>query len=322
MNKRLISIDLLRAIAVLLILNHRMQFSYGDYAVLATGGALGCGLFFVLSGYSVAVSSVTTLKEWIIKRLGRLIPTILVAAFICHYGVHEVFGTTFMWFIHCLVLYSVGLYFIKRYAMKYIFHIITACIAAYLLYFFSYGHSEGAMYGATCGKYFIFFLFYLCGFALRTHPISLKWHHGHIAVCLFSVFLIAADSLLRYHLIHCGGSDYLLILSPMLLIPGLLGLFYATEPLNHLSETCGFRLYAAPFLATIGALSLEVYIGIGTINQPIQRFLAPLFPFNIPLVMVSVLFYCYLLRCCTRLLLAIISGNKETLTLPHVLKPY
>lgn len=45
-KKRDISIDILKCIATVIITNSHMEQLYGDYAVFATGGAIGDALFF------------------------------------------------------------------------------------------------------------------------------------------------------------------------------------------------------------------------------------------------------------------------------------
>lgn len=43
-----ISIDILKCIAAIMITNSHMDILYGDYSYLATGGAIGDALFFLL----------------------------------------------------------------------------------------------------------------------------------------------------------------------------------------------------------------------------------------------------------------------------------
>lgn len=46
MKQRNPSIDILKCIAALLITNSHMELLYGQYSVMATGGAIGDVLFF------------------------------------------------------------------------------------------------------------------------------------------------------------------------------------------------------------------------------------------------------------------------------------
>lgn len=317
-NKRLIAIDVLKALAVLLILNHRMQVSYVDCSMLATGGALGCGLFFFISGYCLAHASVNSFKEWMYKRMSRLLPPVLIVAFICNYGYLQA-GS--YWFLQCIVAYYIAFYFVKAHALKYLHHIIALSCTVYAVYFISYGYTFGNMYGATTGKYFLFFIFFLCGVAFR-----FKQYHPrrYIAVgaCIFSPVILAGEMLFRGHLLPITFPEQLMLLSPVLLLIGIIGLFVSTEPLNALNNHSIFRRFGTPVFASIGALSLESYIGIGTIAGTLQKALLPLFPFNLPLVVIGLLLFCYFLRVCTRLAVTIINGRLQDLTFHHILKPY
>lgn len=317
-KKRLIGIDVLKAFAVLLILNHRMQLSYVDCPMLATGGALGCGLFFFISGYCLTYASVNSFKEWMYKRMSRLLPPILIVAFICNYGYLQA-GS--YWFLQCIVAYYIAFYFVKVYASKYLHHIIALCSIIYAAYFVSCGYTFGNMYGATAGKYFLFFIFFLCGVAFR-----FKEYHPrrYIAAgaCIISPAILSGEMLFRGHLLPITFPEQLMLLSPVLLLMGIIGLFISIEPLNALSGRSIFSRFIAPAFASIGALSLESYIGIGRISSSLQKALAPIFPFNLPLVVAGLLLFCYFLRVCTRLAVTIINGNMQDFTLRHILKPY
>lgn len=328
-SKRLLSVDILKTIAVLLILNHRMQLSYGDMSVLATGGALGCGLFFFLSGYAMAYTKVTTFKEWIQKRLGRLIPTVLVVCFLGGFGAERIFGTTFMWFVHCLVIYFIAFYFIKRYAMQHILPIAGLCFVLYLIYFISFGrdasvlHGEPNMYGRGGSKYFLFFIFYLSGIIFRLREVKPS-RFISVAAWGFAPVLLSAEMLLRYlakaHII----TDFAVIFSPVLMIAGIICMTIAATAWDtQVPTSAGYiRRMSAPFFASVAAVSLEAYIGVCIISTPVQKLLLPLFPYNLPLVVIILLLFCYVLRVCTRLCMALVSGKPEQLTLRHICAPY
>lgn len=53
MKERNISIDILKCIAAILITNSHMDSLYGQYSILATGGAIGDVLFFFCSGFTL-----------------------------------------------------------------------------------------------------------------------------------------------------------------------------------------------------------------------------------------------------------------------------
>ena len=45
--------DIMKCLAVLLVMNSHMDLLYGKYSALATGGAIGDVLFFFASGYTI-----------------------------------------------------------------------------------------------------------------------------------------------------------------------------------------------------------------------------------------------------------------------------
>lgn len=317
-KQRLISIDVLKALAVVLILNHRMHLSYGEWSMFATGGALGCGLFFFISGYCLAKASESTFKDWMLRRMSRLLPPVLIIAFINNYGYLQM-GT--YWFLQFIVAYYLIYYFIKTYALKYLRHIIAVCSIIFVVYFVSDGYMLGNMYGDSVGRPFLFFLFFLCGvaFRLRSYHPSCR---TMVITSILSPIILVGEMVFRGHLLPFQFPEQLLCLSPLLLLTGIIGLLIATDYLNLLNSDSWFRRYAAPLIASIGALSLESYIGIGCVSIGIQATFAPLFPFNIPLVIGSLLLFCYFLRVCTRLAVVIITGRTQDFTLRHILKPY
>lgn len=52
-RNRDISIDIMKCLAVILVMNSHMDLLYGKYSALATGGAIGDVLFFFASGYTI-----------------------------------------------------------------------------------------------------------------------------------------------------------------------------------------------------------------------------------------------------------------------------
>ena len=52
-KKRDASMDIMKCLAVLLVMNSHMDLLYGKYSALATGGAIGDVLFFFASGYTI-----------------------------------------------------------------------------------------------------------------------------------------------------------------------------------------------------------------------------------------------------------------------------
>lgn len=316
-KQRLLSIDILKAAAVILVLNHRIYFSYGDFQFLVFGGALGCGIFFFLSGYTIGAGHVTSFKSWVQRRLGRLIPSVLVIGFIANYGSWVVFCTSFLWFVHCIVIYYLLFYFIKRYIPTYMLHLECGLGLLYAAGFIIDWHSLPSLYGSTVTKWFLYFLFFLAGAIVRQHPFSVT-QRKYVFFGIMGPLLLGAEMMLKVMRNMNIISDYCLLLSPCLMLLGIMTLFAALSGLDARAEQSSIARFFHPMIAFVAALSLEAYIGIGPVCSFLQHLLLPLFPLNIPLVMLGLLGFCYLLRVCIRFVLALLSAQEEKLSWRYI----
>ena len=83
MNQRDICIDILKFIAVFLIINSHMDALYPKYKMLATGGAIGDVLFLFASGYTLFLSNrKLRFDNWYKRRINRIYPSVIVCAII------------------------------------------------------------------------------------------------------------------------------------------------------------------------------------------------------------------------------------------------
>lgn len=322
-KQRLLSIDIIKAFAVLLILNHRMQLSYGTYSILATGGALGCALFFFLSGYTLNSTSIGSFKSWVQKRVGRLLFPIMVIGFLEHFSAKQSFIIPGIWFVQCIVLFYLAFFFIKKYCERHLLSVLLLCSATYLVFFISIWHASHDLYGPTYTKWHLFFLFFLSGalwyelkgkFAFSTRACHL--------LLIPSILCIAGEMLFRLFYQKGYIPSELGFISPIILLSAVLLLNVSATAWDNIEISSLFRRIATPVFASVAALSLESYIGIGPVSAPIQKWLAPLFPFNIPLVMLILLVFCYGLRVTTRLCMALTSSAEDKLSWRFILAPY
>ena len=142
MKQRNPSIDILKCIAALLIINSHMELLYGKYSVMATGGAIGDVLFFFCSGFTLFLGRMGRFDNWYKRRINRIYPTVfawaIVQEFIFNYhkDIKYIIIHGGGWFVTCIMIYYVILYFIQRYMLnnlKLVFGIATTiCIAWYI----------------------------------------------------------------------------------------------------------------------------------------------------------------------------------------------
>lgn len=79
MEERDYSIDILKFLAVFLIINSHMDALYVKYGMLATGGAIGDVLFLFASGYTLLLSKRNLcFDNWYKRRINRIYPSVFV----------------------------------------------------------------------------------------------------------------------------------------------------------------------------------------------------------------------------------------------------
>ena len=81
MQERDYSIDILKFLAVFLIINSHMDALYVKYSILATGGAIGDVLFLFASGYTLFLSNRNLrFDNWYKRRFNRIYPSVIVCS--------------------------------------------------------------------------------------------------------------------------------------------------------------------------------------------------------------------------------------------------
>lgn len=300
MKQRDISIDILKFFAVLLITNSHMEPLYGKYSVLATGGAIGDVLFFFCSGFTLFLGRERRFDNYYKRRINRIYPTVLMWALMASVFFGQQYDMTYIvlngggWFVSCIMIYYVILHFIRKFAFLHLKIVFGLCALASLAWYLLMDKPVGFnMYGATYFKWCHYFLFMLLGAILGSHPIqqkiSFKYDLMKLMGCMvmFYALLIAGR---RWGFMHD--------LQVVSLLP-LLGITYYFYKVCK-SEVLGKLYYApvvGPVIKTISGLCLEVYLVQGALFT--DRFNS-LFPFNLPIMFVLILFVAYLLRCMAR----------------------
>ena len=186
MKNRDYSIDILKFLAVFLIINSHMDALYVKYSILATGGAIGDVLFLFASGYTLLLSKRNLrFDNWYKRRINRIYPSVLVCVVMGALLRNENSLTlSALWggeFIVAIMTYYILIYWIKKYAIKFIPHIIafTGIIAllVYILSFpYKYETGERGMYGiTTLFRWIPYFAFMLFGSWMGLRRSALKF---------------------------------------------------------------------------------------------------------------------------------------------------
>lgn len=305
---KLLSLELMKFFAILMITNSHFQLIYKDYNIgFATLGVHGNALFFFVSGYllTMGLQKKVSYFGWLKTRIKRVVVPLLVISLMVSYFFDEVWLSVFLskqyWFIHCIIGYYFAFYWIAK-----VLHKKESNVLRLFLYFIIVVVSLaiGVCFPVFEGSIFHSHWHYFChlsimvlggivflnkSFVLGVRPII------HIMVCV--VTFIAYFFVIS---IGKGHNDYLYYLQMLAIIP--LHIFCITL-FGVLSNTKFNKVQGKkiirPFL-WISSLSLEVYlVQFYIITDRYNSF----FPLSIIMMFMMIFMVAY----CYRILLNIIT---------------
>lgn len=316
-----LSIEMLKAIAALLVMNSHMDVMYGQYSYLGTGGAIGDVLFFFCSGYGLFLSNrKENFFNWYKRRIQRIIPTVLIISLIgATYALKPqrpivIADLSTSWFIYCIFIYYALMYPIKRYASKYMWWIMGIVAGMTILWYFAIGVepiARGNIYGSTYLKWVFYFLFMLlgaiCGRWRMDKKLSTNFENiqqkkqGHPNAMV--IFVGAILSVIAFYAIYIytqRHAEYevfqLLSIIPLLGVCWFLWRFANTEFSVKMMQS----KYLGTVVQFIGGLCLEILLCQGKV---FTTSINNIFPWNILLIMVGVILFAYVIRTLSRFLL-------------------
>lgn len=225
-----ISIDLLKCLAAFLITNSHMGKLYGDYIYLATGGCIGDALFFFCSGFTLFFKPMNGIKEfpnWFKKRIRRIYPSVIAVAFMgCvffnqHWDVIDLLLLCGYWFLQCIMIYYVAIFFIGSYAKDKIIHISIAIAIGTAIWFFNVCEEGFWFYGGHYIRWLLYFIFMLFGAKLGTLTEKIKYKP-------FFDFIMLLLCIALFYLLYILGlrSKSLMTLQLLSAIPLLGSMYY------------------------------------------------------------------------------------------------
>lgn len=172
-TKRDFAVDIVKFFAVFLIINSHADIMYPKMSILATGGAIGDGLFLFVSGYTLFLGRSQCFGSYYKRRIKRIYPSVFAAiAFIhlvkgdCSFEVSEFGGGEF---IIAIMIYYVLLFLVRKYAIKHIVKILGVIafitLFVYLIWFpYKYEVGTKGIYGiTTLFRWIPYFAFMLMG---------------------------------------------------------------------------------------------------------------------------------------------------------------
>lgn len=301
MKSKKMSIEAMKFIAVFLVANSHMGLMYGKYSFLATGGALGDALFFFCSGFTLFLSRCDRFDNWYKRRICRIYPSVFAWALISdaffdrHLGMKSILFHGGGWFITCIMIYYVILYFVRKklFDKKWISFAISGSIVL-VWYLFFHDNSSLGIYSS--GDYFawaIYFLFMLLGAYLGAGKIELCSIRLRYNVILFLISLVSYYGL-QY---LCVLSDVLVRFQLVTLIPmfGVIIFLYKICDSSMLNKLMDRRI--GNVVKAIAGLCLESYlVQFSLITDKMNG----IFPLNLVIVMIAILIMAYVVKCLGR----------------------
>ena len=169
MKEKNLSLEFVKFFAVIAVANHWMAPLYGEYSFLATGGAIGDVLFFFASGFTLFLGRFGRFDNWYKRRIKRIYPSIIAVAILLGFvglqqmSICEVVKGGGHWFIKCIMLYYVILFFVRKYAEHKPFISFALSLSVLLSWYFFEDTSSLFMYGESYFRWGCFFLFMMGG---------------------------------------------------------------------------------------------------------------------------------------------------------------
>lgn len=299
----------LRFIAIILVINSHMDILY-PVQWLATGGAIGNSLFFMLSSYGLLLSEKSnhqSFSGYFIKRINRIYPAVWVnillfvlplAAFyyftspfwyaeiVSEFALNQplsLLGVIFYpptahWFLQALMLfYLFGFFFISNYSFK---KLSVGFLFLSLLYIFFYlqfsDYSSWVTESTLLFKIIFYAMIFLSGiyFAAINERIIYRGIVDWLALLLMLIVIYVH----KFMMLN-GFSGELQFIEQLAIFP-LLYYCLKVSKSTFVIETLMKQPVIAGFISVIAAMTLELYMVHGATRILIHQFIAT-FPVNV-----------------------------------------
>lgn len=164
------AIVLFKFFAALLITYSHLRLLFPKYEGLVTGGAIGDGLFFFCSGFTLFLGRDGGFMNWYKRRVSRIYPSVIMwalfsaVAFGWTWIITDLVTTPKYWFIPCIMVYYVIFYVIRRCLMNYmkwVFYGAFLLITISSVFVLDMHHS--VMYAQVSFMRIYYFMFMLIG---------------------------------------------------------------------------------------------------------------------------------------------------------------
>lgn len=305
MKQRDAGIDILKCLAVLLVVNSHMDDCYpGKLSVLGTGGAFGDALFFFCSGYTLFLGRMDNFFQWYGRRLWRVLPATLICSVIlfcvCGEKWWRVAGG--WWFVQCILLYYIVLYMIRKWLMNRLWLVFAVVLSVVCGWFFVAFNKQFSIYGGGYFKWSHYFIPMLVGACIGLKrsccPLRGRWLFVLLIVSIVLWYAGCAITL-NYEWLNCLQ----LLTLPALWMIAIL--FYCLAENPRVVKFCHYH-HAHFFVMLVGGLCLEIYLSHRLL---LSNKINYLFPFNVPLLLGAMVVLAYAIRCLVRFVTRALQGQ-------------
>ncbi|MEB3307205.1 MAG: acyltransferase family protein [Cyanobacteriota bacterium] len=285
-KSHLYSLDLIKAIGIVLVINSHLDVIYGD-PLIATGGALGNSLFFLASGvglgYGWAHRGREKFVSWYKRRLVRIYPSLtlinviatLIAFVVTKQPPQEIFGffvyPTAYFFIAAILLFYIPGYFLLW--MQSTKAILLALLISAVIYAIWYAQLDLSVFNIEGGSFFRW-IFYFMVFALGLLYARIKTFKGTADLAAQRlVGFFSALSVHRFPALACslglfafskflfrGSSPAVMNFQFLVQIFTLALTWYVFMASEFVAARLHANRYAWPVISLLSAITLELYL--------------------------------------------------------------
>lgn len=300
-------IILLKFIATIFITYSHMAILFPRYHELVTGGAIGDGLFFFCSGFTLFLGRDDGFINWYKRRVNRIYPTIIMWAifssivFMWKWNITDIITTPRYWFISCIMIYYAIFYVIRNYMFQHLkiaFLLATAIVI--VSYFIILDLNKSMMYADVSYMRIYYFLFMLLGAmtALQKEKI-ISPKKSLIYILLSLICYYTCMGIYKISPFYCRFQ----IIS---LIPLLFSIYWMYQLCNSSKINNILQHKKGKVIYFISCLTLEVYMVQAAI---FTDKLNQLFPLNIIIIYLIIFIFAYILKCLSNIFSQIFSDK-------------
>lgn len=310
MKERNISLDLLKFIAVILIINSHADICYPHYKFLASGGSIGDVLFLFCSGFTIFMGRIDRFDNWYKRRINRIYPSVFAFLLYVSVVLNEPLHANSLifrggWFIYCIMIYYVILYLIRRYMNKHLNRAFVIVSTIILIWYLFEDKDTVFMYHTTYdfpkGFYFLFMLF---GAMIGVSERKFKFNLVNDGLKLGGSIIFYYAFLFLCNKVTLACQFQILSLIPLM---GITFYFYKICNADMLLSLVKTTKIIGWIIALISSLTLEIYmIQFSLITDRWNE----LFPLNLLIIFVLITFIAYILKTTSRIFSQTFSENR------------